>query len=85
MIPGAPAPDYDARLIAVLEREDWEALRDFARAENQVPDDLHAGDRHFWEVMMHKLICNRVEAAAQRERSQQWLESHGYTADLAGY
>jgi hypothetical protein len=85
MIPAAPSPGYDERLTAVLQREDWEALRDFARAENQIPDELHADDRHFWEVMMHKLICNRADTAAQHEGSRRWLESNGYTADLGGY
>lgn len=82
---GVPSPEYEARLGAILEREDWEALREFARAENQVPDDVVAHDRHFWEVLMHKLVCNRFDMLAKHERSRKWLEANGYTGDIGGY
>jgi hypothetical protein len=85
MIGGPSSPEYDARLRAVLEAQDWEALREFARVENQVPADVLVGDRHFWEVLMHKLVCNRLDMLAHHERSRQWLETNGYTGDLGGY
>lgn len=78
-------PQYDDKLRAILEAGDWSALRDFARDENQVPEDLNPDDRHFWEVLLHKLVCNRADMAAQSERSRAWLEANGYTADLGGY
>jgi hypothetical protein len=82
---GTPSAEYEARLRAILEREDWEALRDFARAENQIPEDLQSQDRHFWEVLVHKLICNRFDMLAHHERSRAWLEANGYTGDIGGY
>ncbi|HEY1654440.1 MAG TPA: hypothetical protein VGF86_04945 [Candidatus Tumulicola sp.] len=82
---GTPSPEYEARLRAVLEREDWEGLRDFARDENQAPEDLQSQDRHFWEVLMHKIICNRLDMLARHERSREWLEANGYTADIGGF
>ena len=78
-------PQYDAKLRAVLETQDWAALRDFAREENQVPDDLNSDDRHFWEVLLHKLVCNRADMAEHHERSRAWLDANGYTAALEGY
>jgi hypothetical protein len=80
-----PTPQYEARLKEILDREDWQALREFARSENQVPDDVYAKDRRFWEVLMHKLICNRLDMLAQHERSRGWLEANGYTGDIGGY
>ena len=85
MMQGAATPEYEARLRDILGREDWEALREFARTENQVADDVYAADRHFWEVLMHKLICNRLDTLAQHARSREWLESNGYTGDIGGY
>ncbi|HTU82810.1 MAG TPA: hypothetical protein VMF61_11810 [Candidatus Acidoferrales bacterium] len=85
MTAGVPSPEYEARLRNVLEGGDWRALREFARAENQVPDDVYDRDRHFWEVLMHKLICNRLELRARHEASRAWLEERGYTTDPGGY
>lgn len=85
MTAGGPSPEYEARLRAVLDSGDWEALREFARAENQVPDDVYARDRHFWEVLMHKLICNRLDLLAKHAASRAWLEDNGYTTDIGGY
>ncbi len=42
-------------------------------------------DEHFWEVLMHKLICNRLDMLAQHETSRAWLAQRGYTPDIAGY
>lgn len=80
-----PSPQYEERLKAILERQDWEEVREFARAENQVPDDVYQKDRHFWEVLMHKLICNRFDMVARHEASRAWLDANGYTGDLGGY
>ncbi len=80
-----PSPDYEARLRAILLAGDWEALREFARAENQVPDEIYAKDRHFWDVMLHKLICNRIDMLAQHEASRAWLAENGYSTDIGGY
>lgn len=82
---GVPSREYEARLRAILDREDWEALREFARAENQVPEDVSAADRHFWEVLMHKLVCNRLDMLARHARSREWLEANDYTGDIGGY
>jgi hypothetical protein len=84
-VTGQGGPDYEARLRAVLEGGDWEALREFVRAQNEVPDDVYAQDQHFWEVLMHKLICNRIELFALHERSREWLRERGYTTDIGGY
>jgi len=81
----SPSPEYDARLRAILLEHDWAALREFARRENQIPDDLYEKDAHFWEVLMHKLICNRIDLAHEHDRSRRWLASAGYTSDLGGY
>ena len=81
----APSPDYEARLRAILTRRDWEGLREFSRAENQIPDDVYAKDQHFWEVLLHKIICNRIDMLADHEASRTWLAEQGYTTDIAGY
>jgi hypothetical protein len=85
VIPAAPSPEYEAELRELLSREDWKALREFARARNQIPDDVYERDAHFWEVLMHKLICNRLDLLARHETSRAWLERNGYTADIGGY
>ncbi|HVA32537.1 MAG TPA: hypothetical protein VNG31_00225 [Candidatus Baltobacteraceae bacterium] len=85
MTAGVGSPDYESRLSAVLAAGDWQALREFVRSENQIPDDVYEKDSHFWEVLMHKLICNRIDLLGQHERSRQWLDEHGYSTDLGGY
>lgn len=80
----SPSPDYEARLRGVLQNEDWQALREFSREQNQIPDDIYNKDEHFWQVLMHKLICNRVDTLAQHGSSRKWLEANGYTTDLGG-
>jgi hypothetical protein len=85
MISPNPSPEYDARLRAILVANDWQALREFARSENQIPDDVYEKDRHFWEVLMHKIVCNRIDLLAHHEASRAWLARHGYTTDAGGY
>ena len=85
MISSNPTPEYEARLRSVLSGGDWEALREFVRQENQIPDDVYEQDRHFWEVLMHKLICNRIDMLANHEVSRTWLTEKGYTTDIGGY
>lgn len=80
-----PTPQYEARLRGILSGGDWQALREFTRQENQIPDDVYAKDEHFWEVLLHKLICNRLDMLAQHETSREWLAQRGYTPDIAGY
>jgi len=80
-----PSPAYEGRLLGILERHDWRALREFSREQNEVPADVYEQPQHFWEVMMHKLICNRIELLAQHETSRAWLAENGYTTDLGGY
>jgi hypothetical protein len=80
-----PSPEYESRLRDILQRSDWQALREFTRAENQIPDDIYNKDGHFWEVLMHKLICNRIDTMSMHAASRQWLTDHGYTTDLGGY
>ncbi len=82
---GVPSPQYDAKLRAVLEAGDWQGLREFAREENQIPDDVYDRDEHFWEVLMHKITANRFDLPARRAASQAWLEERGYTTDVGGY
>lgn len=81
----SPSPAYEARLRAILSAFDWEALRDFTRQENQIPDDIYEKDAMFWEVLMHKLICNRLDMLAVHETSRAWLAQRGYTADIGDY
>jgi hypothetical protein len=81
----APSAEYEARLRDILTRENWEELREFVRAENQVPDDVYGKDEHFWEVLLHKLVCNRLDMLAKHERSRTWLEQNGYSTDIGGY
>ena len=85
MISGSPTPEYEAKLRSILIARDWHALREFAREQNQVPDDIYQKDQHFWEVLMHKIICNRLDMLADHESSREWLAGHGYTADIGGY
>ena len=80
-----PSAAYELRLLQILSARDWEGLREFSRAENQLPDDVYAQDRHFWEVLVHKLTCNRIDLLGLHDDSRAWLERHGYTTDLGGY
>lgn len=85
MTQGVPSPEYEARLRTILESEDWAGLREFSREHNQIPDDVYAKDQHFWEVLVHKIICNRLDMFARHERSRTWLEVNGYTTDIGGF
>lgn len=80
----APPPEYDERLRVILSARDWEALREFSREHNQIPDDIYEKERHFWEVLMHKLICNRIDTLALHEESRAWLAQRGYSTDIGG-
>lgn len=80
-----PSPEYEAQLQSLLEAQDWEALREFTRANNEIPDEIYEQDQHFWEVLMHKLICNRIQTLPMHEASRAWLDKHGYTTDLGGF
>jgi hypothetical protein len=81
----APSSTYEAELRALLARRDWAALREFSRAHNDIPDDVYAKDQHFWEVLLHKLVCNRIDLLGQHDESRAWLAERGYTTDLGGY
>ena len=85
MQPAAPSPEYEAELRDVLARSDWSALREFTRKHNQIPDDVYAKDPHFWEVLMHKLTCNRLDLLGLHDASRAWLKEHGYSTDLGGF
>ncbi len=85
MQPAAPSPEYEDALRTLLARNDWQALREHSRTHNQIPDDVYNQDQHFWEVLMHKLICNRIDLLGQHDASRAWLERHGYSTDLGGY
>ena len=37
-------PEYESRLRKILADGDWAALREFARNENQIPDDIYEKD-----------------------------------------
>lgn len=79
------SPEYENRLRTILTQRDWEGLREFSREQNQVPDDVLASDQHFWEVLVHKLTCNRIDLLGLHEESRAWLAAHDYTTDLGGY
>ncbi len=81
----SPSPEYEARLRKILAERDWSTLREFSRAENQIPDEVYEKDRPFWEVLLHKIICNRIDMLSQHESAQKWLTERGYTTDLGGY
>lgn len=81
----APAPDYDADLRAALNAADWVALREFSRKHNDIPDDVYDKDQHFWEVLLHKLVCSRIDLLGKHDASRAWLAERGYTTDLGGY
>ena len=85
MMQNAPSPEYVARLREILDAEDWSSLREFARRENQIPDEVYEKDQHFWEVMLHKLICNRLDMLSKHESSRSWLSERGYSTDIGGY
>ncbi|HEX3462656.1 MAG TPA: hypothetical protein VHS78_01215 [Candidatus Elarobacter sp.] len=84
MQPAAPSPEYENELRTVLAQRDWEALREFTRKHNQIPDDVYAQGPHFWEVLLHKLTCNRIDLLGLHDDSRAWLKEHGYTTDLGG-
>lgn len=85
MNPVSPSPDYEARLREILTRRDWQALREFSRTENQVPDDIYNQDQHFWDVLVHKLTCTRIDLLGLHDESRIWLTERGYSTDLGGY
>jgi hypothetical protein len=85
MTAGTPSPEYEARLRTILSERDWQGLREFTRTENQVPDDIYAKDQHFWEVMLYKLICNRIDMLKDHAQARAWLTERGYTTDLGGF
>ena len=82
---GTPSPEYDAELRSIVTARNWEALREFTRVHNQIPDDIYAKDQHFWEVLLHKITCNRIDTLGLHDESRAWLEKRGYTTDLGGY
>lgn len=84
MQPAAPTPEYEAALREVLSGRDWQGLREFTRTHNQIPDDVYDRDQHFWEVLLHKLTCNRLDLLGLHDDSRAWLAEHGYTTDLGG-
>ena len=82
---GKLTPEYEARLRKILTDRDWQGLREFTRTHNEIPDDIYEKDQHFWEVLLHKLICNRIDTLALSGDSKQWLADRGYTTDLGGF
>jgi hypothetical protein len=85
MTSNVPSPEYEAQLRGILQSGNWQALREFTREHNQIPDDIYEKDEHFWEVLLHKLICNRIDTIALHADSRKWLADRGYTTDLGGY
>ena len=45
---------------------------------------MYGQDRHFWEVLVHKLTCNRIDLLGLHDDSRAWLKEHGYTTDIGG-
>ena len=85
MQPAAPTPEYEDALRNLLAARDWEGLREHSRTYNQIPDDVYNMDQHFWEVLMHKLTCGRIDLLGLHDHSRAWLEKNGYTTDLGGF
>ena len=85
MQPAAPTPEYEAELRDVLSRRDPEGLREFTRKHNQIPDEVYNQGSHFWEVLLHKLTCSRIDLLGLHDESRGWLREHGYTPDIGGY
>jgi hypothetical protein len=85
MQPAAPTPEYDDALRTLLKERDWNALREFSRQHNQIPDDIYNQDQHFWEVLLHKLTCSRIDLLGLHDESRAWLEARGYSTDVGGY
>jgi hypothetical protein len=81
----SPTPEYESELRRVLMARDWAGLREFSRTHNDIPDDVYEKDQHFWEVMLHKIVCNRIDLLGQHDESRAWLAERGYTTDLGGY
>jgi hypothetical protein len=84
MQPAPPSPEYENELRTILAARDWTALREFSRTHNQIPDDVYNQERHFWEVLLHKLTCNRIDLLGLHDGSRAWLQERGYTTDLGG-
>lgn len=80
-----PSAEYDNELRDILTRRDWSALREFTRKQNEVPDDIYEKDQHFWEVLLHKLTCSRLDTLGLHDESRAWLKQNGYSTDLGGY
>jgi hypothetical protein len=78
-------PSYDVVLSGVLASRDWEALRTFSHEHNEIPGDVYGMGQHFWEVLLHKLTCSRLDLLGLHEESRVWLRERGYTSDLGGY
>ncbi len=85
VIPAQPSPEYEDVLRTVLAQRDWQALREFSRERNAIPDDVYDQGQHFWEVLMHKLTVNRFDLLGFHDASRSWLSEHGYTTDLGGF
>jgi hypothetical protein len=81
----SPTREYETQLRDILSRRDWEALREFTREQDEIPDEIYAQDQHFWEVLLHKLTCSRIDLLGLHDESRAWLEERGYTTDLGGY
>jgi hypothetical protein len=82
---GSTPSDYDAELRALLSARDWQGLREFTRARNEVTEDVYAQPQHFWEVLLHKLTCSRLDLLGLHPESREWLAERGYSTDLGGY
>jgi hypothetical protein len=82
---GLPSAAYENELRALLAARDWQALREFSRRYNEIPDDVYEQPQHFWEVMLHKLTCGRIDLLGLHDDSRAWLAQRGYTPDLGDY
>ncbi len=82
---GAPAPESESERRDILSARDWQALREFSKVRNEVPDDVYDQPQHFWEVLLHKLTCSRIDLLGLHDESRAWLTAHEYTTDLGGY
>ncbi len=84
MQPAAPSPEYEAELRGILVAPRLGSAARLHPKHNKIPDDIYAQGKHFWEVLLHKLTCNRLDLLGLHDDSRAWLKEHDYTTDLGG-
>ena len=83
MVPGLPFGGVGESGFGRIHGPD--GLREFTRERNEVPGDVYDQPQHFWEVLLHKLTCSRIDLVGLHDESRAWLAEREYTTDLGGY